>query len=220
MTDGLKGNQYGRIERVASWLPFYHDMGLIGCMLTPICCQFSVDLLHTDDFARSPLQWLKLIAKNKASLSFGPTFGYEICARRASRMRDDSVDLSEWRVAGIGGEMVHAHPLNAFAEAFAPYGFKPEAFTPSYGMAEATLAISFSDVDAPIHVDAIDKDAMLEGKAVPTSEDTVDETSETRVMVSCGRMLKGYELQIRDGADNILEDRQIGRICIDRRVHV
>lgn len=214
MTDGLKGNQFGRVERVASWLPFYHDMGLIGCMLTPICCQFSVDLLHTDDFARSPLQWLKLIARNKASLSFGPTFGYEICARRASRMRDDSVDLSEWRVAGIGGEMVHAHPLNAFAEAFAPYGFNAKAFTPSYGMAEATLAISFANVDEEFNVDAIDKDALLEGKAIPTSENVVDETSETRVMVSCGRVLKGYELEIRSADDKVLGDREVGRICI------
>lgn len=214
MTNGLKGNQYGRVERVASWLPFYHDMGLIGCMLTPICCQFSVDLLHTDDFARSPLQWLKLIARNKASLSFGPTFGYEICARRASRMHDDNIDLSQWRVAGIGGEMVHAHPLNAFAEAFKQYGFKPEAFTPSYGMAEATLAISFSDVDKPIKVDAIDKEALLEGKAIPTTERTTDETAQTRVMVSCGQMLQGYALQIRDKKENILADREVGRICI------
>lgn len=214
MVHGLKGNQYGRVERVASWLPFYHDMGLIGCMLTPICCQFSVDLLHTDDFARSPLQWLKLIARNKASLSFGPTFGYEICARRAARMRDDTVDLSQWRVAGIGGEMVHAHPLNAFAEAFAEYGFKPEAFTPSYGMAEATLAISFSDVDKPIMVDAIDKDALLEGKAIPTTEGVTDETAETRVMVSCGKPLKGYELQIRAEDDTLMGDREVGRICV------
>jgi len=129
-------------------------------------------------------------------------------------MHDDAVDLSQWRVAGIGGEMVHAHPLKAFAEAFAPYGFKPEAFTPSYGMAEATLAISFSDVDKPINIDAIDKQALLEGKAVPTAETTAAETPNTRVMVSCGRMLKGYELQIRDPKNNLLADRKIGRICV------
>ncbi len=213
MVDALKGNEFGCVERVASWLPFYHDMGLIGCMLTPICCQFSVDLLHTDSFARQPLQWLKLIARNKATISFGPTFGYEICARRASRLKDDTLDLSSWRVAGIGGEMVHAQPLSDFARAFAPYGFKSSAFTPSYGLAEATLAISFSDVDKDVMTDAVDKNSLLAGDAIPTTEDSSVDSAETRVLVSCGTPLKGYKVEIRAEDESILPERKVGRVC-------
>ena len=215
LNDGLKANTFGRVERIASWLPFYHDMGLIGCMLTPICCQFSVDLLHTDSFARSPLQWLRLIARNKSTFSYGPTFGYEICTRRVSRLKDEPLDLSSWRVAGIGGEMVHAQVLADFAEAYKPYGFDAKSLTPSYGLAEATLAVSFSDIGKGIIADAVDKQALLEDKAIPTrTEDTTD-TEDTRVFVSCGKPLAGYGVQIRDDANNTLPERRIGRVCLN-----
>lgn len=202
-------------ERVASWLPFYHDMGLIGCMLTPICCQFSVDLLHTDSFARSPLQWLKLIARNKSTISYGPTFGYEICTRRVSRLKDEPLDLSSWRVAGIGGEMVHAQVLADFAEAYKPYGFNPSALTPSYGLAEATLAVSFSDIGQGVMADAVNKDELLHDKAVPTQTNQTTDTEDTRVFVSCGKPLTGYGVEIRDDAGQPLPERAIGRVCLN-----
>lgn len=212
---GLKCNASGRVERVTSWLPFYHDMGLIGCMLTPICCQFSVDLLHTDSFARSPMQWLRLIARNKSSLSFGPTFGYEICTRRVARLKDEALDLSSWRVAGIGGEMVHAQVLADFAEAYKPYGFDAKALTPSYGLAEATLAVSFSDVGKGVMADVVDKTELLHDKAVPTTTRHTTDTDETRVFVSCGKPLDGYKVEIRDDEGNVLPERRIGRVCLN-----
>ena len=226
INDGLKANTFGRVERITSWLPFYHDMGLIGCMLTPICCQFSVDLLHTDSFARSPLQWLRLIAKNKSTFSFGPTFGYEICTRRVARLKDEALDLSSWRVAGIGGEMVHAQVLADFAKAYKPYGFNPNALTPSYGLAEATLAVSFSDIGQGVKSDMVEKEALLYDKAIPSKTSDKVDSQNTRVFVSCGKPLPGYKVEIRDDAHEgargdacgdggkVLPERHIGRVCL------
>ncbi|WP_176758616.1 AMP-binding protein [Limimonas halophila] len=156
--DGL---QMSEVERAASWLPFYHDMGLIGFLLIPLTCQISVDYMHTDGFARRPLQWLQLISDNRCTLAFSPTFGYELCVRRAAKKADLDLDLSCWRVAGIGGEMVRPEPLDEFARTFARHGFRPEAFVPSYGLAEATLAVSFAPLNTGVSVDLVDKEALV-----------------------------------------------------------
>ncbi len=148
-------------DRAASWLPFYHDMGLIGFLLIPITCQISIDYIHTDGFARRPLQWLRLISQNRCTLAFSPTFGYELCVRRASTAQSLDLDLSAWRAAGIGGELIRPETLNQFAETFAPYGFDAGAFLPSYGLAEATLAFSFGDLGRGVAVDAVDKAALV-----------------------------------------------------------
>lgn len=155
------GLQMNSAERAASWLPFYHDMGLIGFLLIPLTCQISVDYMHTDGFARRPLQWLQLISDNRCTLAFSPTFGYELCVRRAAKKGDLDLDLSCWRVAGIGGEMVRPEPLDEFARTFARNGFRPEAFVPSYGLAEATLAVSFAPLGAGVSVDIVDKEALV-----------------------------------------------------------
>jgi len=148
-------------DRAASWLPFYHDMGLIGFMLIPITCQVGIDYVHTDGFARRPLQWLRVISDNRCTLGFSPTFGYELCVRRAAGMQELDLDLSSWRVAGIGGEMVRPETLADFAATFAPYGFRDTAFVPSYGLAEATLAFSFVKLGRGVTVDRVDKHALV-----------------------------------------------------------
>jgi len=148
-------------DRSASWLPFYHDMGLIGFLLIPMTCQVSVDYMHTDGFARRPLQWLQMISDNRCTIAFSPTFGYELCVRRAAKKGDLDLDLSCWRVAGIGGEMVRPEPLDEFARTFAAHGFRPEAFVPSYGLAEATLAVSFAPLGTGVSVDLVDKEALV-----------------------------------------------------------
>ncbi|MCA8887807.1 MAG: AMP-binding protein, partial [Parvularculaceae bacterium] len=143
-------------DRAISWLPLYHDMGLIGFALAPMYGQRSVDLLSTSDFVRRPLMWLRLMSQNRATITYSPSFGYELSARRASKAEDGALDLSHVRIAGIGGDMVRPEALNAFAEAFAGAGFNAGAFLPSYGMAEATLALSFTEIGAPIEVDYVD----------------------------------------------------------------
>ena len=139
------GVDLGENDRVVSWLPWYHDMGLVGCFLSPIANQASVDYIKTEHFARRPLAWLDLISRNKGNtLSYSPTFGYDICARRISSQSHvaDRFDLSRWRTAGNGADMIRPDVMQNFVNAFAEAGFKASAFTPSYGLAEATLAVT------------------------------------------------------------------------------
>jgi fatty-acyl-CoA synthase len=139
------GLEVAPTDRCISWLPWYHDMGLVGCMLSPMSQQISVDYLKTEDFARRPLAWLDMITRNPGtSVSYSPTFGYDICARRISSQTraEDRFDLSRWRIAGNGADMIRPDVMQAFVDCFAEAGFKASAFCPSYGLAEATLAVS------------------------------------------------------------------------------
>lgn len=154
---GALGVQLNDDDRCTSWLPFYHDMGLVGCFLTPVACQVSVDYMATEDFARRPLQWLNLLSANRGTISYSPTFGYEICARRAGESVINSLDLSAWRVAGIGGDMIRPDVLERFAQTLAPAGFSDKAFVASYGLAECTLAVSFAPLGRGIEVDMVDE---------------------------------------------------------------
>lgn len=207
------GVKIGPGDRCASWLPLYHDMGLVGCCLTPVFAQMTTDYVATPDFARRPLVWLKVISENGATISFSPTFGYDICYRRAARARADDFDLSKWRVAGIGGEMVRADILERFAETFAASKFDRRAFVASYGLAETTLAISFAQLDTGIEVDAIVKrDYTLTGHANPPK--AANDSEPVRPFVFCGTVMPGHELAIRDHEGNDLPDRVIGRVHV------
>ncbi len=200
-------------DRCSSWLPLYHDMGLIGFMLAPLFAQMSVDYLATSDFVRRPLMWLRLITEHKATLTYSPSFGYDLAAKRAARAEEGAIDLSNLRVAGIGGDMVRPEALNAFADAFGPMGFDKNAFAPSYGMAEATLAISFPELGAPISVDEVDmRHYTRSGVAQPASAVTLAENR--RGFVLCGRPLPGHDIQVRNEDGAATDDREVGRIFI------
>lgn len=195
-------------DRSTSWLPLYHDMGLVGFMLCPLTTQMSVDYIPTRDFARRSLTWLKLISTYGGSLSYSPSFGYDLCVRR---MRDDTTttfDLRSWRAAGIGGDMVQHETLKRFAQTFAPHGFRDVAFVPSYGMAETTLAMSFAPLDERYLVDYVDRDALAhESRAVPA-----EPGPKARGFVACGRALVEHEFAVRDAAGQPCAERQVGRI--------
>ena len=210
-----RGLFIGPEDRCVSWLPFYHDMGLIGFLLIPMTCQRSIDFLSPDAFARRPMQWLSLISRNGGTLSFSPSFGYELCVRRVNGTHRGEFDLSAWRVAGIGGEMVHAKVLKEFSETFVDSGFRPEAFVPSYGLAEATLAFSFARLDNGFEVDHIDKYRLAdEGRAVPIPANSGNGTSRVRSFVKCGKPLPGHDVQIRDEDGHVLPGRHVGTIFI------
>jgi fatty-acyl-CoA synthase len=204
----LDGLDINRGDRCTSWLPLYHDMGLVGFMLVPLTTQMSVDYIATRDFARRSLTWLKLISEYGGSLSYSPSFGYELCTRRLREGSELNVDLKTWRGAGIGGDMVQHHILQKFAEAFAPYGFRKTAFVPSYGMAETTLAMSFSPLGRRYVVDDIDRDALAEDNLAVASTPS----AKSRPFVACGRALQGHEFQIRDAAGKTLPERHVGRV--------
>lgn len=201
-------------DRAISWLPFYHDMGLVGMLISPIACQVSVDYLATEAFARRPMQWLKLISKNKGTMCSGPTFGYEICARRANSTDLEGLDLSSWRMAGIGADMIRPPVLELFAETFKDYGFDKRAFMPSYGLAECTLAVSFGDNFSGYEVDLVSED-VLNGDVKSVKEHKVNGNGANyREVVNCGKPLPEYDLEIRDDQDNALGEREIGRVCL------
>jgi len=198
-------------DRCSSWLPMYHDMGLIGFMIVPMMCQMSVDYLDPQDFTRRPLTWLQLISQNKATLSFSPTFGYELCVRRWRNDRE--LDLSTWRGAGIGGDMVQPEPLKAFAETFKDSKFSISSFTPSYGLAEITLAATFSPSGQGLLEDTIDIDRLERtGDAVPISELTP--AAHIRTFVACGKILPGHKLEVRSIDGKVEGERKVGRICL------
>ncbi|HVJ55669.1 MAG TPA: fatty acyl-AMP ligase [Aliidongia sp.] len=198
-------------DRAISWLPFYHDMGLVGFLLSPMTCQMSVDIIPTREFARRPLLWLNLISRNRCTVSYSPSFGYDLCVRRAETAPTDGLDLSSWRSAGIGGDMIRPNVLTRFIERFAPHGFGAGAFVPSYGMAEATLALSFMPPGKGALHDTVDG-ALLEAehRAVPAG----DAEARTRTFVMCGHILPGHDIEVRDEAGKILPDRLVGRIFV------
>jgi fatty-acyl-CoA synthase len=195
-------------DRAFSWLPLYHDMGLVGFCLSPMLGQVSVDFLSTTSFARRPALWLKLMSDNSSTITYSPSFGYDLAARR---INGDAVtlDLSRLRIAGIGGDMVRADVLENFGATLSVAGFRAEAFLPSYGMAETTLAISFVDADKPIRIDRIDRHALKTmGRALPARGENA------RSFVVCGRPLAGSAVEIRDERGAALGDREVGRIFV------
>ncbi|HZZ34130.1 MAG TPA: fatty acyl-AMP ligase, partial [Caulobacteraceae bacterium] len=195
-------------DRGCSWLPLYHDMGLVGILMTSLICQASLDLLPTGAFVRRPSLWLDMISKRRGTVSYAPTFGYELAARRAGASALQDLDLSCWRVAGLGGDMIRAEPLRAFAEAYAPAGFNAGAYLASYGMAEATLALTFSRVGGGLRTDEADIDRLeRDGRAAKPHG-----SGRSREFALCGEALPGHRLEVRDEAGRVVGERQVGRI--------
>ncbi len=196
-------------DRCISWLPWYHDMGLVGCMLSPMANQVSVDYLKTEDFARRPLAWLDLISRNAGtSVSYSPTFGYDICARRMSSQTKASnrFDLSRWRLAGNGADMIRPDVMQSFVDAFDGAGFKASAFLPSYGLAEATLAVSIMPPGEGIRVELVEE-TELSGAAAKQ-----DRPQRYRAIVNCGKPVRDMAVEIREEDGTPLPERAIGKI--------
>lgn len=200
-------------DRAVSWLPFYHDMGLVGFVLSPIVSQLSVDYMATRDFARRPLGWLSLMSSNGGTIAFSPSFGYELCTKRATTGAGAApdLDLSRWRVAGIGGDMIRPQMLERFIATFGPLGFKPGTFVPSYGMAETTLAVTFRELGQGVQVDRVDTFLLEnERRAVPAD----GESARARDFVTCGRVIPEHELEVRDDDGVVLGEREVGRVFV------
>lgn len=201
-------------DRCVSWLPFYHDMGLVGFLLTPVATQLSVDYLRTQDFAMRPMQWLKLISKNRGTVSVAPPFGYDLCLRRSNEKEMAEIDLSSWRVAGMGAEPIPAELLDQFSGHFSRVNFDRKAFMPCYGLAENTLAVSFFDglTSSPVdQVDQVDRDILeYQGKAVTPGKNSRAVSS----FVNCGKALPRHRIEIRNEAGDHLPERQVGHIFI------
>ncbi len=199
----------GSNDRCVSWLPWYHDMGLVGCFLSLIANQFSADYLKPDAFARRPLAWLDMITRNPGnSISYSPTFGYDICARRISSLSHvaDRFDLSRWRIAGNGADMIRPDVMQNFVNAFAPAGFKASSFTPSYGLAEAVLAVTVMPPGEGIRVELVEEERL---SGAPRD---ISRPARYRAIVNCGKPLPDMEVAIRGEDGHPRADHQIGKV--------
>ncbi|MEM7689857.1 MAG: fatty acyl-AMP ligase [Pseudomonadota bacterium] len=196
-------------ERCVSWLPWYHDMGLVGCFLSLIANQVSGDYLKPDAFARRPLAWLDMISRNTGTtISYSPTFGYDICARRISSQSNvaERFDLSRWRLAGNGADMIRPDVMQSFVNAFSDAGFKAAAFTPSYGLAEAVLGVTVMPPGEGIRVELVEEE-RLSG----TPRD-ISRPARYRAIVNCGKPMPDMVVEIRDEDGAPRGDHQIGKV--------
>jgi fatty-acyl-CoA synthase len=200
-------------DRMMSWLPYYHDMGLVGFVLVPMSAQISIDYLDTREFAMRPRQWLNLMTRTRATISFAPSFGYDLCARRVRPGDLENYDLSNWRVAGIGAEMIRPQTLAHFAELLQPCGFDEKAFLSCYGMAECTLGVSFSPLNTGFTTHYIDSDHLADHHQAVLLDES-ENSGRGRHFVNCGYPLPGFEVEIRDDDGSVLEGWKSGVIYL------
>jgi acyl-CoA synthetase (AMP-forming)/AMP-acid ligase II len=197
-------------DLLVSWLPPYHDMGLIGSILEPLYGGFPAVLMSPAHFLERPHRWIHVISRYRATVSPAPDFGYSLCARRAASTSLDGIDLSCWRLAVNGAEPVRAETLDRFVDVFAPYGFRREALRPAYGLAEATLLVAGDPAGSRPTTAAVPKQALQTHDVRAPVTDPA-----SRTLVACGRPLGGQRLAIVDAATSTpLPPGQVGEIWL------
>ncbi|MEM7587527.1 MAG: fatty acyl-AMP ligase [Acidobacteriota bacterium] len=206
--------QVRREDVVISWLPLYHDMGLIGCWLFSLCHGLEMVCFSPLDFLRRPKRWLEAMGTYRGSLSPAPNFAYELCLRRVRDRDLADLDLSTWRKAMNGAEPINPETVRRFCDRFAACGFRAEAFAPVYGLAENAVAVTFPIRAEPPRIDRIERDAFQhDGQAIPAAEPTADEdASETLQFVGVGRALVNHEIRLVDDDDVPVAERTEGHI--------
>jgi len=189
-----------------SWLPLYHDMGLIGMLLSSVYAPADAVIMSPVLFLKRPSAWLDAISTYGGTVSFAPNFAYELCRRRVKSSQVESLDLSRWRVAGCGAEPIRPDTLHQFADYFAAAGFQASSFVPSYGLAEHSLAVTFAH--GGLHVDVVDADRLVrESRAIPV----VNGSAAVRV-VRCGHGFPAHTVRIVDDEFRELPERHVGQI--------
>jgi acyl-CoA synthetase (AMP-forming)/AMP-acid ligase II/acyl carrier protein len=205
-----------------SWLPFFHDMGLIGGVLAPIYCGYRSIFMSPQSFIQRPIRWFQLISQYKAVISGGPNFAYELCADRIAPSQAESLDLSSWNVAFCGAEPIRARTLHTFAQRFSPLGFRDSAFLPCYGLAEATLIAAGSDGPQTPKVMEVSREALRDLRVETVTEtkprrskQVAGQKSDTVSLVACGIAALGTQVKIVDPDSCMeLEEKQIGEIWL------
>jgi fatty-acyl-CoA synthase len=207
MVDGLKSN--GDVDRGVSWLPMYHDMGLIGFVCAPLFTEVPVVFLPTTAFVRRPSIWLQTIHKYRGTITFAPNFAFALATRSIQDRHMEGWDLSCLRVLGCGAEPIQPEVMRSFCDKFARVGFNQRSLMPAYGMAEATLAISFATLDRPLLTERVDATALSRGRAVlaTNGHNAVE-------LVGCGRPLAGMEVAVRDELGQPVADRCVGEVFV------
>jgi acyl-CoA synthetase (AMP-forming)/AMP-acid ligase II len=199
-------------DRGISWLPLFHDMGLIGFLLTSGVAGGELTLMQPEDFVLRPTQWLKAITQYKSTITGAPPSAYALCAKRVKDSDVAQYDLSSIRVAMVGAEQVTRDSLTAFAEKFAPAGFAYRAFLPTYGLAENSLAVTMPSPDSEPTFDSIDAASLADGKAVPAVQSSLPET--VRQFAGVGSPLPQTQIQVVNDEGIPLPERHIGEITL------
>jgi 1-acyl-sn-glycerol-3-phosphate acyltransferase len=192
-----------------SWLPMYHDMGLIGAWLGSLYYAMLCVVMPPVAFLARPWRWLWTIHNHRGTVSAAPNFAYELCLRKIPDSKLNGLDLSSWRLAVNGAEPVSPHTVRRFAHRFARYGFDPTAITPVYGLAESAVGLAFPPLHRGPVIDCIQRAAFERtGRAVPAAPDD----PRALEFVACGHPLPGYEIRIVDPAGRELSEREEGRL--------
>ncbi len=197
-----------------SWLPLYHDMGLIGFVIAPLFHRVSVTFIPTMTFVRNATIWLRTIHKVKGTISFAPNFAYALAVKRAKPEQIASLDLSSMRHFGCGAEPINPTTMRAFVDTFGKAGLKPHALLPCYGMAEATLAISFIGLDEHLSTDVIDVDAYQQERRAEPVHHELMKTGRAQEFVNCGKTFPRHEVGVFDDEGKRLVDRRIGELWV------
>jgi acyl-CoA synthetase (AMP-forming)/AMP-acid ligase II len=211
-----RGFGYDAATVMASWLPMFHDMGLIGSVIQPVHTGFPCVLMPPAAFVQKPMRWLRAISRYGATTAGGPNFGYDLCVQRARDDELEGVDLSRWTNAYNGAEPVRAATLRAFSERFAGWGFRPEAHLPCYGLAEATLLVCGAPLRGGARALQVDAQECGQGRVAPVSADAAP-ARDTLAIVSCGVVPEGFGASLRivdPQTRRPLADDRIGEICI------
>ncbi|QDT00700.1 Long-chain-fatty-acid--AMP ligase FadD26 [Adhaeretor mobilis] len=196
---GLDDGQLDQpVQECCFWLPAYHDMGLIGGVLTPLFVGGTSRLMAPAAFLRSPIAWLDSLSSSGASISGAPNFAYDLCVEKTTQEQRAALDLSRWDIAFCGAEPIDAGTIERFATAFAPAGFRSSAFYPCYGLAEATLQVTGGQRDKEPIVLNVSREALTRRKVVSTQGSA--EANDTKQLVGCGRALGDQQVLIVDPA--------------------
>lgn len=196
-------------DRCLLWLPPYHDMGLMGGVIQPIYSGHSTRFVSPSSFMSRPLQWLELISEHLITVSGGPNFAFDLCARLSSRL-STHINLTSWRIAFNGAEVVRNETMRAFADAFRPHGFRPSAFRPCYGLAEATLLVSVSELSSEPTL-TVDSEALGYGKLVAPGE----RQGKSLDLVSIGSAGPGQLVAVVDPVQGtVCHENEVGEIWI------
>jgi fatty-acyl-CoA synthase len=214
MIHGLRRDE--STDKGVSWLPLFHDMGLIGFVVGPLFTNVPCVFLPTASFVRAPRLWLDKIHEHRGTITYAPSFAYALTTKRLKDKDLAGLDLSCLRVAGCGAEPIRARALRDFAAKLAPTGFDARAFVPSYGMAEATLAITFAPLGDGLRTDGVDAEALTSGEAKPAKgeDDRISNAGKALEIVDCGVPFPEHEVAIVDEAGRRLGDRRVGQIVV------
>jgi acyl-CoA synthetase (AMP-forming)/AMP-acid ligase II len=203
-----QGVRVNRSDRVASWLPLYHDMGLVGGLLMPFYFHVPLVLMSPTAFLMRPSRWLWAMARHRVTVTVAPNFGYALCVKRVTESEIEGLDLSSLRVTLNGAEPINYRTIVDFERKYVPYGFNPRAMFPVYGQAEAVVALTFPPPGTPVRVEVISREALANGHVVHAKD------VGSMAVVGVGSALPGHRVHIVDAEGNAVPDATVGHIVV------